>query len=450
MTTAMFSKREIIRMYIPLILELILSYTISLADTLMVAGAGESVLSGVALVGTVNVICVYLFSAMNSGGSVVVSQLIGTGNYPRARHAAKQLLWSSFFVASAMMILAMLFHRPFLSFAFGKVEADVMKNATVYFFIIVMCYPFSAISEACSSILRVTGDTKTSMKISLFANILNVIGNAILIIGFGLGAAGAAISSVFSTIVGTVIRLCIIRRKNDTVYIENILRYKPDWYMFGRIARIGIPNGIENSIFQIGKVLTLSIVSAFGTYQLAANSVANSLTSFQFMAGGAMSTVIVTVVGRCIGAGKKDLAKSYTTKLIGAVYVMNFIVALVTVVFLDPLLAMYNLSPESFAMAKKLVIIHSIGVCTLCPMSVNITSAFRAASDVRYSMVVSVVSMWACRVGLSYVLGQYMGLGVLGVWYAMLIDWVVRAVFYTTRYLRGTWLKKYQGFENAS
>lgn len=431
-------------MFIPLILEQILAHTIGFADSVMVAGAGESVLSGVSLVSTINALATYLFMAMTAGGSVVIAQILGSGNYSGARHASKQLVWASFIVATSITVVAMIFHRQILSFAFGRVDDEVMNSAAVYFFIMVLTYPLSAISGSCSSMLRVAGDTKTSMYISVFGNVLNVAGNAVLIIGFKLGAAGAAISSLFSSLVMAFVRLVIVHHKNDMIYIDNIFRFKPDWNLFGRICKIGIPNGLENSIFQLGKILTLSLVSGFGTYQIAANSVSTTITNFQYIPGGAMGVILVTVVGRCIGAGEKLQAKKYAAKLVGGVYVLNALVALVTCIFADELFAIYNLSPESASVAKQLLYIHSIGVCTFWPMGFTVTSAFRAASDVRYCMVISVLCMWICRIGLSYVFASFLNMGVVGVWYAMLCDWIVRAILFTVRYFRGTWLKKYE------
>ena len=445
----LFSNRYLIRMFVPLLLEMILSRTIGFVDALMVAGAGESVLSGVSLVGSINELSHYLFSAMTTGGSVIVAQILGTRDYEKTNHASKQLIWSSFLIAFIIMAFAMIFHKQILSLAFGKVDADVMKSASVYFFIMVMGYPLSAISDSCSAILRIAGDTKTTMYISLFGNLLNVCGNAILIFGFHLGAAGAALASLFTGVICCSLRIFIMHKKSNTIYIDNIFRYKPDFSLVKKICNIGIPSGIDNSLSQFGKVLTVSLISGFGTYQIAANTVAGTLTGFQLIPGGAVGVIMVSIVGQCIGAGEKEQAKYYAKKLLGAIYVLNIVVALIMSIFAHKLVAMYHLSPESSEIAINLVYLHSIFVCILWPAAFSINGAFRAASDVKFSMVVSVATMWICRVGLSFVFGKYMGMGIYGVWYAMIFHWFIRALIFGTRFIRGTWLKKYEKLKQA-
>ncbi len=449
MIAMLFSNRYLLRMFIPLLLEQILARTIGFVDAIMVAGAGESVLSGVSLVGTINELSIYLFTAMTTGGAVIVAQVLGTKDYEKANQASKQLIWASFLIAFAIMTFAMLFNRQILSLAFGKVDADVMKSASVYFFIMVMTYPLSAISNSCSAILQVSGDTKTTMYISLFGNLLNVCGNALLIYGFHLGALGAALASLFSAIICCALRILIMHRKSNTIYIDNILRYKPDFSTVKKICKIGIPSGIENSLSQFGKILTISFISGFGTYQIAANTVAGNLTSFQLIPGGAISVIMVSVVGQCVGAGEKEQAKYYAKKLLGAIYALNFAIALVMCIFADGLVSLYNLSGESSEIAIKLIYLHSIFVCILWPAAFSLNGVFRAASDVKFSMVVSVVTMWVCRVGLSFVFGKYMGMGIYGVWYAMIFHWLIRAIIFGTRFIRGTWLKKYEESEKA-
>ncbi len=438
----LFSNHDIRKLIIPLMLEQILGITIGAVDSMMVAGSGESVLSGVSLVNTLNTLSVYLFSAMTTGGSVIISQEYGKGKQDDVMRASKQLVWASFFVALAITIVCMILHKKILTLAFGSVEAEVMRSASVYFFIMLMSYPLSAVNNGVTSVMRVGGDTKTPLKISLLTNVLNVIGNAVFIIVLDMGAAGAAIASLLSLIISTIIRVAVIHRKDREVYIDNIFSYKPDWGMIRRICSIGIPNALEHSTVQFGKILTMSLISGFGTYQIAANSVCGTLANYQLIPGGAVCTIMVIIVGRCIGAGEKQESRRYVLKLIRLAYYMTIPVCLIMCLSSPLLMKLYSLSDEAAYLGQKLLLLNSVGMCTLWPLGCIFPSAFRAAGDVKYPMVVSVMSMWLMRISMSYLLGKYMGMGVMGVWCAMVFEWLVKTIIFGLRFIRGTWLEK--------
>jgi putative MATE family efflux protein len=301
-----------------------------------------------------------------------------------------------------------------------------------------------AVDYSISAAFRAQGDSITTLKTSIFMNLLNIAGNALLIYGLDLGAAGAAWATLFSRFIAAALLLWIAHDKKRYIHVEKILHYKPDFSIIKAILRIGVPNGIENSMFQLGKVLTISLVSTFGTAQIAANAVGNSLVAFQYSAGSAAGIAMITVVGQCVGAGEKEQAKMYAGKLLKLAYTMMITVSLFTCIFIYPLTGLYDLSPEAKSTAVKLVIAHSITASIMHPMAFCVTNSFRAASDVRYPMIMSIVSMWVFRVGFSYVFGLYLNMGVIGVWCAMFCDWIFRASLYTVRFVRGTWLTKYK------
>ena len=295
-----------------------------------------------------------------------------------------------------------------------------------------------------------------SLKVSLFKNLLNLAGNAILIYGLGLGAVGAALSTLFARIVGVFITVAIARNPRRFIYIKNLFRYRPDFAIIRSILQIGIPNGIENSMFQFGRLMTSSLVSSLPTAAIAANSAALSLANFQYTVGGAVQNTMVTVVGQCIGAKEKKQAKHYTRSLLGAGYLLIFGIVVVLCLLSSPLLSLYNLSDEAFTLARTALFYHSIISIIIWPVAFCLPSAFRAASDVRFTMVVSIVSMWIFRVALAYFLAKDtvsvfglftlpgLDLGLMGVWYAMTVDWVFRTAFFLWRLLSGKWLTKYK------
>ncbi len=439
----LFTKKEITSIMVPLIIEQALAVTIGMVDSIMVSSAGEAAVSGVSLVDTVNILLIYVFSALAGGGAVVISQYLGAKDYNKANSSSKQLVWTVFFASFFIMLVSLIFRNQILGLIFGSIEPAVMKNAQIYFLFTAMSYPFLGIYNAGAAMFRAMGNSRISMIASAIMNLINVVGNAILIFGFRMGAAGAAIATLFSRIAGAILIMALVQQKKNLIYVDNVFRYKPDFDIIKRILRIGVPNSLENGMFHFGKLLTQSLIATFGTVQIAANAVGNTLASLQYIPGTAIGFTIVTVVGRCVGAGRKEEAKKYTARLVGVNYAILLGLSAVLCVFAKPLTGFYNLSPESSEIAYHLLLLHSVAVCTIWPVAFTLTNAFRAASDIKYPMILSAISMWVFRVGLSYVFSIYFDMGVFSVWLAMICDWIFRASIFAVRYIRGTWLTKY-------
>ena len=448
----LFSGRALFSIIFPLILQQILSITIGTADSMMVARAGEAAVSGVSLVNTLDTLLVLVFTSLVSGGSVVVSQALGRKDFTGARTAAKQLLYASTGIALLVSVTVILCRHPLLNLLFGAVEADVMHSALGYFFFVALSFPFLAIESANAASFRAMGNSMISLLVSLMMNLINIGGNALFILVFEWGAIGAAVATLISRIVGATVLTILLHSKKNAVYLEKLLHYKPDFRVIRSILHIGVPNGIENGMFQFGKLLTQTLISTMPTAAIAANAVANTLANIQYMTGAAFSNTMVTVVGRCIGAEEKEQAKRYARLLTVLEYLALFIMALVTVIFAKPLIAVYDLSPDSSALAYRLILYHSICAVLVWPIAFTLPSAFRASSDVRFPLVVSMFSMWTFRVALSYVFAQEtvslfglitfpgLGMGVMGVWVAMTVDWLFRMVMFIWRFVSGKWL----------
>lgn len=437
----LFSKTDLIKIIIPLFIEQLLAITVGIFDSIMVSSAGESAVSGVSLVDTLNLLFIHIFTALAGGGAVIISQLIGKKDIDGAKKASKQLIWSVFIISTFICTLSVAIRSPLLKLIFGSIEKDVMAHAQIYFLFTALSFPFFGIYSACSSIFRAMGDSGISMRVSLIMNVLNIGGNALLIFVFHMGAAGAAIATLFSRVVGALIMLLLVTNPKKQLHVNKIFSFKPDFFYIKRICSIGIPNGLENGMFQFGKVLTQSIVSSFGTMQIAANAVANSLTSLQYVPGTAIGLSMVVIIGRCVGASEKEQAVKYTKKLILITYVAIWFISAILCAFSNLFIGTYSLSEQSASIAKQLLFIHSICVCTIWPIAFTLINSFRAASDVKFPMVLSITSMWIFRVGLSFVLGVHFEFGVLGVWIAMFCDWVFRTIIFGVRYLKRTWLK---------
>jgi len=462
MKKQMFSRRDLARIIIPLVIQQVLAVTIGMADSMMVSSAGETAVSGVSLVTSLDLLLIFCFSALASGGAIVISQFVGQDNLTTAREAAKQLIYVTVGVATFITVIVLAIRYPLLNLLFGDVEKAVMTSAQEYFFYIALSFPFLALHDAGAAIFRANGNSVISMVTSVIINCANVAGNAILIFGFGMGAAGAAISTLISRALGSIIVLFLAHKKTDKVYLEKLLRYRPDGILIKRILRVGVPSGLENGMFQFGKLLTQSLISSMGTAAIAANAVAHTLATFQYMPGNAVGLATVTVVGRCIGAGEKKQAVKYSRLIIALTYLFLWFIIILTFIFAGPVISIYKLSAEAASQANTLIMYHAVCAALMWPIAFTLPGAMRAASDVRFPLIVSAFSMWAFRVSLSYVLAQEtvnvfglftfpgMGLGVLGVWVAMTVDWLFRAILFAYRHLSGKWLTKYKALEKTA
>lgn len=452
----LFSNKQIAKILLPLIVQSLLTVTIGMVDSMMVSSEGEAAFAGVSLITSLDTLLVTLFTALSTGGTVVLAQMMGRNEKARACEAAKQLWYVTLAISTVISVIVLLFRTPLLIALFGDVEADVMKNAMDYFIFIAISFPFFAIDSGVGAIFRAQGDSMITLKISLFKNALNIAGNALFIYGLGFGAMGAAISTLISRTIGAIIITVIAHHKKRYIYIEHLLHYRPDKTIIKSIFHIGIPNGIENSLFHFGKLITSSLVSTLGTAAIAANAAAHSLATLQYTMGGAVHNTSVAVVGRCIGAEEKEQAKHYTRYLLAIEYLLVLVISVLICLLSSPLLGLYHLSGTAFDSARMLLFYHSAVSILIWPVAFGLPSSFRAANDVHFPMAVSIFSMWFFRVALAYVLAQDVvsvlglwsfrgfGLGIMGVWIAMTIDWVFRTVLFAWRYWSGKWLTKYK------
>ena len=464
----MFSRKDITKILVPLFIQQILSVLIGMVDSMMVSSAGDAAVSGVSLVSSLDLVLIYAFLALATGGSVVASIALGKGDKERACAIAKQLIYAVTCVAILISAVVLVFRKLILGSLFGDVEADVMKSAEDYFFYIVLSFPVLGLYDSIAALFRAMGNSAISLKTSLIINGVNIVGNAILIYGFQMGAAGAAISTLIARVIGAGIMLVLIHSKKNPIYITKIFKYRPDGKIIGSILRIGIPSGIENCMFQFGKLMTQSLISSLGTVSIAANAVANSLATLQYVPGSAVNTATVAIVGRCIGAGEEKQAKRYSRMLLAIAYCTLWLVVLSMVLFAKPIISLYGIGAESAQLAKKLVLYHGACAVILWPIAFCMPHIFRSAGDVKFSLYISAFSMWAFRVALGYVFTLEsvslftkmlpnasivipgLGLGVMGVWIAMTVDWVFRAVLFLIHYLRGNWMRAHTGKKKKS
>lgn len=435
----LFDNRALTALIIPLIVEQLLAVLVGMADSIMVASVGEAAVSGVSLVDNIMVLLINAFAALATGGAVVAGQYLGQKRKEGACRAATQLVWFITICAAVITLFVYVCKSWILHGIFGEIDADVMGHANTYLMIVTASIPFIALYNGGAAIFRTMGNSGISMRVSIVMNVINVSGNAILIYGFHRGTEGVAIPTLLSRMTAAILIISLLSKQDRIVHIEKTVRYRPDWSLIRKILSVGVPNGLENSMFQLGKIIVLSLVSTFGTYAIAANAVSNIIASFQVLPGMAITLAVTTVIARCVGAGDYGQVKYYTKKLLGITYLCMLVTNAVIYLALPFILKAYGLSSLTASTTRQIILFYAVCCVLIWPLSFTIPATFRAAGDAKMCMVISVVSMWIFRIIFSYILGKYMDMGVFGIWVAMIIDWAVRSICFIIRYFSGKW-----------
>ena len=439
----LFTRQALVALLLPLIAEQALSVTIGLADTLMVSSVGEAAVSGVSLVDSFNTLMIQVMSALATGGAVVTSQYIGHREPKNAKAAAAQIL---FVLASFSLVVAAVVvvgRHAILRGIFGSIDADVMRYAETYFLLSALSYPFIGLYNAGAALFRAQGNSKISMLSSLVMNVINIGGNAVLIYGFGMGVMGAALASLVSRAVSCLVVLWLLQRPACPLRVDGLRALAPDGGLIRRILRVGIPAGIENGMFQIGKLSVSSLTSTLGTAAIAANAVANTTTTFLNIPANAVGMAALTVVGQCLGAGEKEQAVYYSRRLLLTAYCGAWVMNLSAFLFANRFaISLFNLSPEAQTMALQVMVWFNFVSLFFWPSSFTLPNILRAAGDARFTMAVSILSMWVFRVGFCYVMVLGFHGRLLSIWMGMFLDWVFRSLCFFVRFARGRWMEQ--------
>ena len=441
MNNRLFSRNDLVRLIIPLIVDQFLQVAVGLSDSIMVARVGEAAVSGVSLVDTVMLLIINIFTALATGGAVIAGQYLGRKDPKTGCEATAQLFNFTFLFSIFIMILGYLGQNVILYHVFGKIEPEVMKDSRTYLLIVLSSIPMIAMYNAGAAIFRAMGNSNVAMKTSLLMNSINVFGNALLIFGFHRGVEGVAIPTVVSRGVACVMILILLNNQKHELHILHPYPFKIKWNVLKKILYIGIPNGLENSMFQLGKIAVLSLVSGLGTASLAANAVGNNIANFAILPGMSFGFALLTVCAQCVGAGDFEQVKYYTKHMMRVEYLCLIASNLIVILALPFILSVYNLSDEAAQYANDIILYHAACVVTIWPLSFTLPNTLRAAADVKVTMVLSIISMWVFRFGFSYLLTMVFHMGIFGVWVAMTIDWLVRGIFFVCRYKSGRWQK---------
>lgn len=437
----LFSNKMLKSILVPVILEQLLNSFMGTADTMMVSNVGSAAISAVSLVDSINVLLIQAFSALAAGGTIICAQYMGQRNYERANKSARQVLFIILSISAAVTILCLLFKDPLLHFIFGKVDADVMEASSVYFLFSAASYPFIALYDSGASIFRAQENTKGPLIISVISNVMNIVGNAILIWGFNMGVAGAAIATLVSRIFCAVVVLWQLRKDRQPIVVRDYLKIRPDRKLIGRILGLGIPSGIENSMFQLGKLAIQSTVSTLGTTAIAAQAMTNNLEMLNGTAAMGVGIGLMTIVGECIGAGREDEAVYYVKKLSCVAEMIIIGCCLLVFALTKPITILGGMEPESARMCFQMMAWITAVKPLVWVVSFIPAYGMRAAGDVRFSMITSCVSMWVFRFCLCVFLIRVIGMGPLAVWFGMFTDWTIRGIVFIWRFHSRKWLK---------
>ena len=439
----MFTNRMIRNLLIPVVLEQLLNSIMGTADTMMVSNVGSAAISAVSLVDSINVLVIQAFSALAAGGAIVCAQYIGQRNKEKANESARQVLFIITAISVAVSLICLVFQKPLLRLIFGSVEAEVMRASEVYFFYTALSFPFIAAYDSAASIFRAQDNTRGPMTISMISNVMNIAGNAIMIWVFHMGVAGAALSTLISRIFCAVVVLIQLRkeREGQEIVVRDYFKIRPNWSMIKRILGIGIPSGVENSMFQLGKLAIQSTVSTLGTAAIAAQAMTNILENLNGIAAIGVGVGLMTIVGQCLGAGRKDEAVYYIKKLCVIAEIVVLTSCLIVFALTKPVTILGGMEKESADMCFHMVMWITIMKPLVWTMAFVPGYGLRAAGDVKFSMITSCCTMWACRFCLCVFLIRVMGFGPMGVWIGMFADWTVRSIIFTWRFHSRKWLQ---------
>ena len=437
----MFTNRMIRNLLIPVVLEQLLNSIMGTADTMMVSNVGSAAISAVSLVDSINVLVIQAFSALAAGGAIVCAQYIGQRNKEKANEYARQVLFIITAISAAVSLICLVFQKPLLRLIFGSVEAEVMRASETYFFYTALSFPFIAAYDSAASIFRAQDNTKGPMLISMISNVMNIAGNAVMIWGFHMGVAGAALSTLISRVFCAVVVLIQLRKDRQEIVVRDYIRIRPNWSMIKRILGIGIPSGVENSMFQLGKLAIQSTVSTLGTAAIAAQAITNILENLNGIAAIGVGVGLMTIVGQCLGAGRQDEAVYYIKKLCVIAEVIIIISCLGVFALTKPITILGGMEKESADMCFRMMMWITIVKPLVWIMAFIPGYGLRAAGDVKFSMITSCCTMWVCRFCLCVFLIRRLGFGPMGVWIGMFADWTVRSIIFTWRFHSRKWLQ---------
>ena len=438
----LYPPKAMFALLLPIVVEQLLNSFMGMADTMMVSNVGSDAISAVSLVDSINNLVIQVFAAMASGAAIICSQYLGSGSREGCNKAARQVVLTVFVISLVLTVTGLVFRRPLLQAVFGKIEARVMEEALIYFLITVISYPFLALFNAGAAFFRAGGNSGFPMRVSVISNVLNIGGNALLIFGFDMGVAGAALATLISRIFCATAVILFLRKPGQAIVVREYLSIRPDLPLIMKILAIGVPSGIENGMFQFGKLAIQSTVSTMGTAAIAAQAMTNIMEMVNGICGVGVGIGLMTVVGQSLGAGRREEARYYIVKCTQIGLGCSVISCIGVRVLAGPITRMAGMEAVSAQLCMEMITAITIAKPLFWAFSFIPAYGMRAAGDVRFSMITSILTMWCLRVALCVFLVRFFNMGPMAVWYGMFTDWAVRGVVFFCRFKSGRWMQK--------
>ncbi|NMF06333.1 MATE family efflux transporter [Clostridium beijerinckii] len=442
----MVIRKDVLKLAIPIMIEQTFVMLLGTCNTMMAGHIGEQAVSAIGMVDSINNMFISFFAALSVGATVVVAQQIGRNKPKKANETAKQAIISGILVSLIITLLLWIFRIKLINVLYGSAEELVKIDAKLYLEFTLLTYPFIAIEQIANGILRGCGDTKTPMQITIFMNLINIILGYTLIFGINtlsipsFGIAGAAVAIAIARLIGTLIIMLVLFRGSKIIKLKNIFPFKFDMEIQKNIFNIGIPAGMEQVIFNAGKLIVQMFIVTMGTASIAANAISSSIAIMINVPGNSLCLAATTFVGQYVGRNDIKGAKStliYLTKF-GTICLVSL--GLIFIPISKWLASLYTNVPEVINISSTLTRSNSIALIAW-GISFILSSGLKGAGDTRYTMLTAFIGMWIFRIFAGYILGIVLGIGVLGIWIAMYIDWIVRGLMYCVRLRGNNWLK---------
>jgi putative MATE family efflux protein len=431
--------KQMTAIFIPILVDQACLILMSLLNTAMVSSAGVAAVSAVSMVDSLNIFLVNVFIAVATGGTVIVAQYKGSGNSAMVSKTAAQAISAVTIFSVVLSAVVIVFHMPVLNVLFGKAEADVFQNAKIYLIGSCISYPFIAIFQAVCGSLRGVGETKPCLSLSLLLNLSNTLLNVILITFLHMGVKGLIVSTILARTLGMAAALVYILKYNVTIRfkIKNAVHF--DFSILKKVMFIGLPFAAEQIFFNGGKLLTQTFIVQLGTLAMTVYAICNSVALLFQIGPNALSIMVVTVVGQCIG--RRDIvdARKFIKSLIGFSSILFVFSSCILLPLLPDIIKLFNPPDNIVPTITMLIIISAVAQPVLWSQSFIMPSALRAAGDSNFTSIASLLSMWLLRVVLGYILGITFGFGITGVWVAMIVEWGARGLIFTGRFRGKKW-----------
>lgn len=443
-------RKDVFKLAVPILVEQLFVMSLGMVNTMMAGHISKEAVSAIGMVDSINNIFIAFFTALAVGGTVVVAQYVGQKNVKHANDAMKQALYSTVIISLFITILMWVFRDSVISILFGSADKTVISNAYTYLEITLLTYPLISISLMANGILRGSGDTKTPMKISIFMNFLNVILGYLFIYGIdiqnshfhmnvpSLGVKGAAIGIAIARITGAIAIIIILMRGTRLLKLKNIYNFKFNSELLKPIFCVGIPASIESLLFNGGKLITQIFIVDMGTASIASNTITNSIANMLNIPGNSLSLVATALIGQYMGRRNTEEAEKCLSYIIKASTVFLAVLAFASVPLAGFIVSLYTQNTEIIDISVKLLKLNAI-FSPLWAISFVLPAGLKGAGDAKYTMITSIIGMWLFRIIAGYILGIPLGLGVIGIWLGMYIDWIVRGILYLLRFNSGKW-----------